>query len=285
MRKAITFMHIRAYACICTVLVLGALPLFAQTDDAAQARARTLWGDLSLIGSLRDPIQSNWTKLLWFKSFGCKERITLIAEGFNAYDAAFDKAKMMPPVIAGPFKGAVSVLFVAHDNVDVTRVQAWIDGGFLTVEATPTDGKASLDTSKLKNGTHVFCWRAFDEAGNMGATDAKAFRTDQTAVTSPAEWRPGKPLPVFMGVKLAWDAPAEPAASYDVWRAETSRRDKDRVGHLVTGTTFTDMSAIPGKVYFYGVSAVSPAGAESAESNELRVLVAPMPDTLPPSID
>lgn len=81
-------------------------------------------------------------------------------------------------------------------------------------------------------------------------------------------------------VRLAWDAAAG-AAGYEVYRTENSGAYPAIPLNTapISGTTFTDTTAIPGATYFYVSRSVSDSGMKSAPSNEVFAVV-----TVPPTV-
>jgi hypothetical protein len=78
-------------------------------------------------------------------------------------------------------------------------------------------------------------------------------------------------------VALRWTAsptppPAGTATYYRVKRSGTAGKDHVAIAGMLTGTTWTDLKAEPGKTYHYLVTALNTAG-ESIPSNELEVAV------------
>jgi len=85
---------------------------------------------------------------------------------------------------------------------------------------------------------------------------------------------------VAADVRLAWDASAD-AAGYEVYRTENSGAYPPTPLNpaLISGTTFTDTTAVAGTTYFYVSRAVSDSGLKSAPSNEVFAVV-----TVPPTV-
>jgi hypothetical protein len=76
-------------------------------------------------------------------------------------------------------------------------------------------------------------------------------------------------------VELAWNLSTEPdLAGYSVYRSEEQGARGERLNTgLSTAPTFRDLTAMPGRRYFYKVTAVDRAGNESAPSSEVAAEV------------
>jgi hypothetical protein len=73
-------------------------------------------------------------------------------------------------------------------------------------------------------------------------------------------------------VSLSWTPSPSAVVGYNVYRRGVL--GSIRINSApVTGTSYVDRSAQPGQTYYYATKAVSPAGTESAPSNEVQVVV------------
>ena len=80
------------------------------------------------------------------------------------------------------------------------------------------------------------------------------------------------------GLTLAWDAsPGPDVVKYRVYRGVRSGAYSQT--SETVGTVFYDLGLMPGKTYFYAVTAVSGAGLESNYSNEVSVFIPVPPPT------
>jgi predicted phage tail protein len=72
-------------------------------------------------------------------------------------------------------------------------------------------------------------------------------------------------------VELSWAISTESdLAGYIVYRSESQDAPGERIsGETLPSPTFRDMSVLPGKRYYYRVSALDRAGNESAQSSEV----------------
>src|SRR5216684_3557915 len=127
-------------------------------------------------------------------------------------------------------------------------------------------GTAFTD-STVSNGTTYFYKVAAVNSVGPGPLSNEASATPATLPSAPQN------LVASAGngsVSLSWTAPASnggaPVTSYNVLRSTTSGAET-ALSSGVTGTTYTDSSALNGTTYFYKVTAVNSAGPGAA-SNE-----------------
>jgi hypothetical protein len=170
------------------LFVLFAYPLLAAiSDPAALKKARDTWGSQAMIGTGRDVGQSNWTKLVGFKSGGCQQSFTAVGTGFNTWDAAYADADAKPYAIAGPFAGVIHLSATAYDNVAVAGVKFYIDSNPYqqVIPSAPAQSFTAvfdIDTNMLPNGIHVACAQAWDPENNLGRSPrAYLFQISQTS--------------------------------------------------------------------------------------------------------
>lgn len=79
-------------------------------------------------------------------------------------------------------------------------------------------------------------------------------------------------------VSLSWTASTDPVDGYNVYRGSAAGQETTKVNSsLVTGTTYTDTTAVLGDD-FYVVRAVL-GGVEAVNSNEVDARVLPAPAT------
>jgi hypothetical protein len=71
-------------------------------------------------------------------------------------------------------QGSITLAATASDNVGVTKVEFSIDGVLKATDTTAPYSTA-FDSRTLANGSHTLVARAFDAAGNSGASNAVSF--------------------------------------------------------------------------------------------------------------
>lgn len=81
-------------------------------------------------------------------------------------------------------------------------------------------------------------------------------------------------------VDISWTASVDTVDGYNVYRGTASGSETTTPlnSALVTGTTYTDTTVIPGE-YFYVVTS-SKSGVESVHSNEISARILPAPPTM-----
>src|SRR5207302_6610812 len=106
------------FALFISILLLIVFPaLAALSEPAAMKKARETWGAVAMIGSERDPFQSTWTRKVGYKSPGCVKDFTVVGKGPNIFDAAFTDADAHPATVRGPYRGMLTMIVDAWDNV------------------------------------------------------------------------------------------------------------------------------------------------------------------------
>jgi fibronectin type 3 domain-containing protein len=139
-------------------------------------------------------------------------------------------------------------------------------GGPYSTIASGLTGTTYNDTSAALGTTYYYVVYAVTTAD--GASPAS---TEQS-VTTPASWAPTAPtglaaVPDASKVALSWNSVAN-AASYTVRRSTTSGSGYADLAPGLTGTTYSDTSAIIGTTYYYVVTATN-AGGSSGNSSEV----------------
>jgi hypothetical protein len=82
------------------------------------------------------------------------------------------------------------------------------------------------------------------------------------------------PTPPGHFIAITWQASSSPdTGRYNVYRSAAAGGPYARVGWGVTGTSFSDTTVQPGATYFYVVTAVTGANAESVVSPEVKATV------------
>ncbi len=78
--------------------------------------------------------------------------------------------------------GTISLSATASDNVGVSRVDFVVDGNVVGSDASAPYGLA-LDSTTLSNGSHSLVARAYDAAGNVGASGSVSFSVSNAGST------------------------------------------------------------------------------------------------------
>ncbi len=177
--------------------------------------------------------------------------------------------------------GQVSLSWgAATDNIGVARynVHRGTTAGFTPSAANrvaqPT-GTSHVD-SALTPGTYYYRVTAEDAATNVGppSNEASAAATADTTPPTPPTTLTATPAPGQ--VSLAWSGATDAGgiARYNVHRSTTSGFTPGPANRIAqpTGTSYVD-SGLTGGTYYYRVTAVDPAGNESAPSPQASAVV------------
>src|SRR6266852_6389682 len=174
-------------------------------------------------------------------------------------------------LVASAGNGSVSLSWTApasNGGAPVTsyNVLRSTTSGAETALSSGVTGTTYTDSSALNGTTYFYKVAAVNSAG-PGPASNEASATPATVPSAPQN------LVASAGngsVSLSWTAPASnggaPVTSYNVLRSTTSGAET-ALSSGVTGTTYTDSSALNGTTYFYKVTAVNSAGPGAA-SNE-----------------
>ena len=99
--------------------------------------------------------------------------------------AAPTAVTLTAPTAGATVSGTITLSGTASDNVAVTKMDFFVDGG---TTAIGTDSQApfsaSYTTTGLTNGTHTFTAKAYDAAGNSASSAAVSVTVSNTACTS-----------------------------------------------------------------------------------------------------
>lgn len=138
--------------------------------------------------------------------------------------------------------------------------------GYTDISTGSVTGTTYTDSTAVNGSTYFYVVAAVN-AGGTGANSNEASATPQ--VPAPA-------APTSLGatagdasVSLVWTAPSGTVSSYTIRRSTSSGSGYSNISAgSVTGTTYTDSTAVNGTTYFYVVAAVN-AGGTGSNSNEV----------------
>ncbi len=184
------------------------------------------------------------------------------------------------PADGAAITGMVAATATASDTAGVSRVDFYVDN-ILKATDTITPYTYNWDTKLYANGMHNISAKAYDAAGNVGV-DTNTVTTKNGDLTAPSV--PGAvtaTAATSTSVVLAWTASSDDTgvAGYSIIRNNAT------IASAVTGTRFTDTTALPATAYSYKVVAYDAAGNSSAPSAAKSVTTpaAPVTDMAPPS--
>jgi hypothetical protein len=186
----------RAYLVLCLLVAPYCIIVYAAMSDAsAEKQAQSRWGSQAMIGTKRDLVQSNWSKLVGVKSVSCQGEFTVLGSGFNTWEQAFADADMHPVTVAGPFAGTITLRVQAWDNMGIVAGQFTIDGvnqaQVMITENPNALIDQSFDTRTVPDGMHVLCARAWDRDDNVAKSTAFLFTVAQSTGTANVVFQPG----------------------------------------------------------------------------------------------
>jgi hypothetical protein len=102
-------------------------------------------------------------------------------------DTAPPTATLTAPTSGATVTGTISAAASATDNVGVTRVDFYRDGSTLVGTDSAAPYTVLDDTTKVANGTHTYCAKAYDAAGNS-TVSAYSTVTVQNSVPPSSSW-------------------------------------------------------------------------------------------------
>ena len=88
-----------------------------------------------------------------------------------AGDTKAPSVSLLQPANGSSIRGTVSVSASASDDVGIARLELFVDGTLL-LTGNQSMVSYSLDTTALTNGNHLLSAKAYDAAGNVGASSA-----------------------------------------------------------------------------------------------------------------
>ncbi len=193
-------------------------------------------------------------------------------------DTTAPTASVTAPANGATVSGTVSVTATASDNVAVTKVEFYVDGGLASTDTT-SPYSYSLDTTALTNATHTLVAKAYDAAGNIGtsSTVTVTVNNDITAPTAPTGLTATAISPTQ--VNLSWTASTDNVGvtKYLVQRGGVTIAQP-------TTTSYSDTTVTSNTTYSYVVLAQDAAGNTSAASSTKTVTTPQPADTTAPTV-
>jgi len=135
-----------------------------------------------------DPNRSYYFAITAYNAAGTQSPYS---NGVNVLEGIAPTASITFPASNATVSGTVSVTAGAADNVGVTKVEFYVNGGLKTSD-TSTPYFYSWDTSSLAAGTYALMAKAYDAAGNVGqssnlsVTLVKDTTAPAISITTPA---------------------------------------------------------------------------------------------------
>lgn len=196
-------------------------------------------------------------------------------------DATAPTVAITSPTNGASVKGTVTISAAATDNIAVSKAEFYIDNT-LKSTATAAPFKYTWNSGDAANGAHTISVKAYDAAGNIGAT------TSSVTVSNGDSQAPSVPAGVTAKangtnkVTVTWAPSTDNLAvtGYSV------TRNGALLALVTSGATYTDNTVVPNTQYSYQVSAYDAAGNKSAVSAAASVKT-PQPtaaDTQAPTV-
>jgi subtilisin family serine protease len=139
--------------------VAGAIALYLETNPGASpATVTQALVDNSTPNKVTNPGTGSPNRLL-YSLFG----------GSPPGDTTPPTTSITSPANGATVSGTITVSANASDDVGVTRVELYVDGGLLGTD-TSSPYQFSWNTASVANGSHSLQTRAYDAAGNVGSS-------------------------------------------------------------------------------------------------------------------
>lgn len=176
------------------------------------------------------------------------------------------------PAEGSTASGSVTIKATATDDAAINKVEFSVQNNLVATD-TSSPYEYNWNTAALANGTYTIAAKAYDSAGNS-STDTQAIivkNGDTQAPTAPSDVTASAPS--HDKVNLSWKASTDNAAvtAYRIVR-------NNSVIASVSGTSYTDTSAVAGVKYDYYIVAVDSSNNTSPASNTASVTI-PKPTT------
>ena len=184
-------------------------------------------------------------------------------------DTTAPTTSVTSPSNGATVSGTTSVTASASDNVGVTRVEFYLDGGLQSSD-TSSPYSWSWNTTAAANGTHSLMTKAYDAAGNVGSSTSVSVTVsnggaDTTPPTAPASLAAS---PSKRKINLSWGASSDNVGvtGYQIWRSNAAAGPFSQIA-TTTATSYTNSGLTSGSTWYYYVKATDAAGNVSAASN------------------
>jgi PKD repeat protein len=163
---------------------------------------------------------------------------------------------------AGIASATIGVSATATDNLGVARVEFYRDAGILLGMVTTPPYSVNFDTTTVGDGSHCLYARAYDSAGNVGASATNCVIVDRSPPSVPVRLR--ATTIATNEIILSWSASSDSGsgvANYEVFR------DGAQIG-ATANAQYSDGGLAAKTEYCYTVAARDELGHVSAESGD-----------------
>jgi hypothetical protein len=180
--------------------------------------------------------------------------------------------------LTAPSSGIVSNTIVvsatATDDVAVTQVEFYRDGGILLGTDTASSYSVNFDTSTVTDGSHCFYAKARDAAGNVSSSTTNCVTVDNSPPSVPTGL--AATAVATNQIRLSWNASNDGGSGLAGYRVF---RDGAQLA-TTAGTNRTDTGLATGTTHCYSVAAYDNVGRISAQSANVCAQTFVMPGSL-----
>lgn len=182
-------------------------------------------------------------------------------------DTIAPSTSITAPANGATVSGTTSVTASASDNVGVTKVEFYLDGGLAATDTT-APYSWSWNTTTATNAAHSLTSTAYDAAGNSASSATVSVTVNNVADTT----APTAPTSLVASgskrkISLTWNASTDNTGvtGYQIWRATSATGTFTQIATSTTTSYANTVSS--GATFYYYVKATDAAGNVSAASN------------------
>ncbi len=158
--------------------------------------------------------------------------------------------------------GSITLAATASDNVGVSRVDFVVDGNVVGSDSSAPYSLA-LDSTTLSNGSHTLVARAYDAAGNVGASSSVSFSvSNASAVLNETESNGTIASANVVSGQTTISGTMSSSSDKDFFKVSLAAGRKLRVDMVGPSTTDYDLYLVNGS----GTTLVASEGSTSSES-------------------
>ncbi len=206
--------------------------------------------------------------------------------GGSASDTVLPTISLTYPGNGAILSGTTTLSATATDNLGVTKVEFYVDGGLVATTTTmsgSTSYSASWNTATIINGTHTISAKAYDAAGNVGVSTNTSIAISNLA---PLAVPTGlAPTPQDKSVTLTWNANSETnLAGYEL-QYKTINSNIWTLVSDITNITYNITGLTNGISYEFRLRAKDTSGNTTAWTAIVSAVPLPQTiDTTPPMV-
>lgn len=193
---------------------------------------------------------------------------TFALDDITTPDVTPPATSITSPVTGATVSGTTTVTATASDDRAVTTVEFYLDN-VLQFTDTAAPYSWSWNTTTASNGAHMLTTKAYDAAGNTGASAIVDVTVTNVGDTTP----PSAPAtltasPAKRKINLSWSPSTDNVGvtGYQIWRASSATGTFTQIA-TTTSTSYVNSGLTSGARWYYYVKAYDAAGNVSAASN------------------